>query len=61
MSKNRKRYREKRKQKKLEERLERINGYGFTDVTPYEAVLSIIEKEKRENRKRDERRVKIEK
>ena len=38
MSRNRKRYREKRKQKKLEERLERVNEYGFSDYTPYNAL-----------------------
>lgn len=46
MSKNRKRYREKRKQKKLEERLERVNEYGISDLTPFMAINQIISKDK---------------
>lgn len=47
MSRNRKRYREKRKQRKLEERLERVNAYGVSDFTPFEAINQIIRKDKR--------------
>ncbi len=47
MSRNRKRYREKRKQKKLEERLERVNEYGNKDPVPFEAINQIIRKDKR--------------
>jgi hypothetical protein len=47
MSKNRKRYREKRKQKKIEERLERVNEYGISDFTPFEAINQIIRNDKR--------------
>jgi hypothetical protein len=47
MSRNRKRYREKRKQKKLEERLERVNAYGNKDPVPFEAINQIIRKNKR--------------
>jgi hypothetical protein len=46
MSRNRKRYREKRKQKKLEERLERVNEYGVSDLTPFMAINQIISKDK---------------
>lgn len=47
MSKNRKRYREKRKQKKLEERLTRMNEYGIADPTPFEAINQIVGEDKR--------------
>lgn len=47
MSRNRKRYREKRKQKKLEERLERVNEYGVSDFTPFIAINQIIRENKR--------------
>lgn len=51
MSKNRKRYREKRKNKRLEEILERNNEYGIHDPTPFEAVREIIKKEKERGNK----------
>ncbi len=46
MSNKRKKYRANKKKKKMEERLERMNEYGIQDLTPFEAINQIIEKDK---------------
>ncbi len=53
MSNKRKRYRANKKQKRLEERLERNNEFGIKDPTPYEMVKEIIRNDKRRSERNE--------
>jgi len=55
-SKKRMRYRENKKRRKIEEALERKNSFGYQDLTAYQAVKNIIERDKQNRGEKHENR-----